>query len=140
MSAANVELQRRWLAAFNARDVEAFVACCHPDVEYHSVFAAVDRAVYSSQDGVRQWWRDVDDAWDEIRIQDEVLFDLGEHVLVYAVLRGRGRQSGADVALPYASVATVRDGLAVYFKTYTDGAEARRDLGVTEDELEPIAP
>jgi hypothetical protein len=34
----------------------------------------------------------------------------------------------------------VRDGLAVYFKTYTDQAEARRDLGVTEDELEPIAP
>jgi hypothetical protein len=33
-----------------------------------------------------------------------------------------------------------RDGLAVYVKHYADRAEAFRDLGVSEDALEPIAP
>jgi hypothetical protein len=28
----------------------------------------------------------------------------------------------------------------VYFKGYTDRAEALRDLGVTEDELRPVDP
>jgi hypothetical protein len=37
MSERNVELQRRALEAFHARDIEAFIACLDPGVEYHSV-------------------------------------------------------------------------------------------------------
>jgi hypothetical protein len=33
-----------------------------------------------------------------------------------------------------------RDGLAVYFASYVDRDQALRDLGVSEDKLEPIAP
>ena len=33
-----------------------------------------------------------------------------------------------------------RDGLIVYFKAYAHKAHALSDLGVSEDELEPIQP
>jgi hypothetical protein len=59
---------------------------------------------------------------------------------MFYVLVGRGRQSGAEVATPLAQVARWRDGLAVYNKVYAHRADALSDLGVSDDELEPIDP
>jgi hypothetical protein len=56
----------------------------------------------------------MEDAWgDEIRVAPEAYFDLGEHTLVFHLMRGRGRQSGAEVTMPMASVVRWRDGLIV---------------------------
>jgi hypothetical protein len=56
------------------------------------------------------------------------------------VLHGRGRHSGAEVATPSAALGRSRDGLIVYMKAYVHREDALRDLGVSEDELEPIEP
>ena len=142
MSQENVELHRRTIETFNARDVEAFVALCEPQIEFHSTFAAVGGGVYHGHDGLRRWFRDFEDVWgDDFQIEAEVYFDLGEQTLLFYVLHGRGKQSGADVALPTAVVARWRDdGLCVYFKAYADREDALRDLGVSAEALEPIAP
>lgn len=42
--------------------------------------------------------------------------------------------------MPVAVVMRWRDGRCVYSKVYTNREDAFRDLGVTEDALEPIAP
>src|ERR1700737_431837 len=139
MSKRNVELTRRWIEAFNARDVEAQIGYCDPTIEFHSAFTAVDGAVYYCHEGLRAWHQDLQEVWgEEIRMEAEAYFDLGEHTLGFYVLRGRGRGSGLEVANPNASVVRWRDGLATYLKAYTDRADALRDLGVSEDELEPI--
>jgi hypothetical protein len=105
------------------------------------LFATVGGAVYCGHDGLRRLFRDFEDVWgDEIGIEPEAYFDLGEHTLVFQVARGRGRQSGAEVAMPYAEVARWRDGLCVYFKGYANREDALRDLGVSKDVLEPISP
>jgi hypothetical protein len=75
----------------------------------------------------------------EIRAELEAFFDLGDDILTFAVLRGRGRQSGVQVALP-AIVTRVRDGLIVYHKGYAHREDALSDLGISEQALEPIAP
>jgi hypothetical protein len=139
----NVELHRRAIEAFNARDIEALVArFFDPSIELHSAFAAIGGAIYHGHDGLRKWHRDLEDAWgDEIRIAPEAYFDLGEHTLVSYVFRGRGRQSGAEVAMPATQVCRWRDGLCVSLKVYASREEALRDLGVSEeDTMEPIAP
>jgi ketosteroid isomerase-like protein len=141
VSNRKVELARRAIAAFNTRDPEATIAYFHPNVELHSVYAAVGGAVYHGHDGLRKYFRDLEDAWgDELRLEPEVFFDLGEQTLAFQVVYGRGRQSGAEVAMPAAHVARWRDGLIVHFKGYTDRKDALRELGVSEDELEPIEP
>ena len=141
MSDQNVERDRRAVEAFNARDMASFLALCDPEFEVHSVFAAVGGAVYYGHDGVRSWWRDLEDAWgDEIRIESEAFFDLGEHTLAFQVLHGRGQQSGVDVAMPSAHVTRWRNGVMVYLKVYVHREDALRDLGVSEEALEPIAP
>ena len=140
MSERNVELTRHFIEAFNARDLEAFIAHYDPSAEFRSVFAAIGGAVYHGHDELPRYFRDLEDAWEEIRIEPEVYFDIGEHTLLYLLFCGRGRQSGAEVAMPVALMARWRDGLIVYMRSYTDREEALRDLGVTENELEPIEP
>jgi hypothetical protein len=137
----NVELLRRVVDAYNARDIEELISYCDPSVEFHSAYAAIGGAVYHGHDGMRSWHRDVQDVWgDETRLEQEAYFDLGEQTLAFYVLRGRGQQSGVEVAMPNALVARWRGGLMVYIKGYVQREEALSDLGVAEDELEPIDP
>jgi ketosteroid isomerase-like protein len=141
MSESNVELHRRYIAAFNVRDLEAFIAYSDPSIEFHSVWAVGGAAVYHGHDGMRRYFGDLAEAWgDEIRLEPEAYFDLGEHTLGFGVTHGRGSHSGAEVAMPMAHVVRWQDGLAVYAKSYTHKEDALSDLGVSEDELEPIDP
>ena len=141
MSEQNVELHRRLNATFNARDIEGALAVCDREIEFHSLFAAVGGAHYSGHEGMRRYFADIDDAWgDELRIEPEAYFDLGEHTLAFYVARGRGPQSGAEVEMPYAQVVRWRDGLIAYYKAYARREDALRDLGVSAETLEPIAP
>jgi ketosteroid isomerase-like protein len=139
----NVELHRRTVEAFNARDIEALIACCDPSCEYHPLFAASfgDVTVYRGHDGLRRWQRDFEEVWgDEIRVEPQACFDLGEHTLMFYVVAGRGRRSGAEVAMSLTQVARWRDGRLVYNKVYAHREDALSNLNVCEGELEPIAP
>jgi ketosteroid isomerase-like protein len=141
VSERNVDRHRRFTAAFNARDVEGAIALCDEQIEFHSLFAAVGGADYGGPDGMRRYFAEIDDAWgEELRIEPEAYFDLGEHTLAFYVAYGRGPQSGAEVRMPYAQVVRWRDGLVVYYKAYAQREDALRHLGVTEKQLEPIAP
>jgi ketosteroid isomerase-like protein len=142
MSEENLEHLRRLFEAYNARDIDAILAHCDPSVEYHSTFAAaVGGDVYHGHEGLRRWHRDLEETWGgEIRAEPEAFFDLGERTLAFLVMRGRGRKSGVDVAMPAAMVNTWRDGLAVLLKVYADRDNALSDLGVSPNELKAIAP
>jgi ketosteroid isomerase-like protein len=141
MSEHNVELHRRVVEAFNTRDIKAIIAYCDPIIEWHSTFAALGGATYHGHDGMRRWHRDLQETWgDEIRLEPEAYFDLGEQTLAFVVLGGRGQRSGVEVTMPTGLVATWRDGLAVYGKAYAQRKDALSDLGVSENELEQIDP
>jgi len=137
----NVELHRRSVAKFNARDAEGYIALADPRIELESIFAAVGGASYHGHDGVRSWFRDLEDAWgDDVRFAVEAYFDLTEQTLAVGVLHGRGGQSGAEVALRGIQAMTWCDGLAVSYKAYTDEHTCLEDLGLSADDLSPIAP
>jgi ketosteroid isomerase-like protein len=141
MAEHNVELYRRLVAAFNARDLDAMLVLIDPNCEWHSAFAGVFGGVYHGHEGLRMWHRDLEESWgDKIRVEPDAYFDLGEHTLAFSVLHGRGQHSGAEVVMPAAHVFRWRDGLIAYFRAYARREEALRDLGVSEDELEPIDP
>lgn len=140
MSEWNVELHRSFNATFSGRDVERAVALCDQQIEFHSLFGAVGGADYSGHGGLRRYFAEIDDAWGEVQIGPEAYFDLGERTLAFMVAHGRGRESGAEVDMPFAQVVRWRDGLVVYYKAYAKREDALRDLGVSETQLEPIAP
>ena len=141
MSEANVELHRRANEAFNSRDVDAYLDFCDPEIELHSAVTVPGGAVYNGHEGVRRWHRDIADAFgDEVSVEPESYFDLGEHTISFHLLHARGQQSGADVEMPAAHLCRWRDGRIVYFKGYSRREDAFKDLGVEENVPEPIAP
>ena len=140
MAEQNVDLHRRLVEAFNARDIEAWIALCDPRVEFHTMMG-VGVAVYHGHEGMRRWHRDLEEAWgDDLRIEPEAYFDLGEQTLAFNLLKGRGRHSGVDVEMAYAQLVKWRGGLMAYFRAYAQREDALNDLGVSEGALEPIAP
>ncbi len=141
MSRQNVEILRRAIDAYNARDVEAFIAYCDPGIELHSAFAAVGGAIYHGHDGMREFFRDLQEVWgDEVRVEPEAYFDLGESTLAFHVLHGRGRGSGAEVEMASALVARYRADLLVYIRAYAHREDAVAELGVSAEALEQIEP
>jgi len=140
MSDSNAKLHRGILEAYNAGDIETFIASCDPRIEFHSTFSVVG-GVYHGRDGIREYFRDLEDAWEsDIHIEAEAYFDVAGHSLACFVVHGRGSHSGAEVAMPLTQVGRWSDGLCVYLKSYPDREDALRDLGVSEDELKPIDP
>jgi hypothetical protein len=97
---ANIELLRGFGDALNARDIEAILAYCDPNIEFHSGIGAI-HGVYHGHDGVHRWHCDNQEVrGEEIRAEPEAVFDLGEHTLTFYVAHGRGQRSGVEVAMP----------------------------------------
>lgn len=141
MSRRNVEVLRVLFAAYNARDIEGFIACCDPGIQLETAFAAVGGEVYHGHAGLRIWHRDVEDVWGgSVHLELEAYFDLRECTLVFYMLHGRGKGSGVEVAMPVALVARWRDGLVVHAKAYAHREDALRDLDVSQDGLDRIEP
>ena len=78
---------------------------------------------------------------DDFHVEAEAFYDLGgEQTLMFYSVHGRGQQSGAVVAMPGAQVGRWRDELLVYAKVYVRREDALKELGVSEDSLEPVVP
>jgi ketosteroid isomerase-like protein len=137
MSRENIAKHRRFVEAFNARDIEGMLAYCDPGIEFHSAFAAVGGAVYHGHAGMRRWHSEFEDVWsDDVHVEVEDWFDLDDRVLSYYVVYGRGRNSGAEVEMPNAMVARWRNGLMVHFRVYAHREDASAGLGLSQDEIE----
>ena len=112
--------------AFNARDVERFVAASTDDVEVESRFSKVFGATYRSRSGVVSWWADLADVWETLAAEFEDSVDIRpDRSVILATLAGRGRESGLDVAEPIALRMHWR-GTRMKQMQYMDRVEAER--------------
>jgi uncharacterized protein len=133
MSQENVELVRQLFDAVARRDSETVLSLYAPDVEWdgsRSRWAEVmpGDAGWYGHEGLRAFFRDYYEMWDDLRDTVEELIDAGEHVVAVVDSRGRGRASGAVVEWgSHASVWTIRDGRivrVVWFRTRAEALEA----------------
>src|SRR6478735_4012758 len=113
MSQENVEAVRRAIDAMNRLDVEALLLLVDPGVEWHMTIQALlggEAAVYHGHEGVREYFRDMDEAFDEVQLDYPDVRDLGERVLALGSFRVRGRGSGAEVNSKAGVLVEMRDG------------------------------
>jgi ketosteroid isomerase-like protein len=110
VSAENVEIARQGYDAFNRGDIDALLDLCAPDIEWH------DRGVFDSQpvlgkDALRAYFELVMDPWEDVRREPEEMIDLGgDQVFAMIRMTARGKESGIEVDVRLADVATIRDG------------------------------
>jgi hypothetical protein len=81
MSEKNVELARRMIGWFNARDTEAAQAHSTDDVEIVPLRAAIEDTVYRGSGAYAAFMADNDESWEELRFDAEALRDAGERVV-----------------------------------------------------------
>lgn len=132
MPAANVEAVRRCTEALNRLDADALREQLSEDVEIVPLRAAMEGTVYRGSRAADEFLADVAESWEDLRLEESEIRDLGEHVLAFGVIKARGRLSGAGFETPMAWVVRFRDGLITSIRTFTDLAAAREEAGVRE--------
>src|ERR1700680_5084884 len=141
MESANVDLTRRFIAAFNARHVDGLIAYSDPSVELHSSFEVVGGGIYHGHwkglAGMAEANRNFLDAWADLRQEAEEYRELDdERVLVLHRFVGRGKRSGLSVAQMQgagAAMFQIRDGKVTGLVHYFDPVRALADLGLAPE-------
>ncbi len=132
MSQENVELARRMVEWFNARDAEAAQAHSTDDVEIVPLRAEIEGTVYRGPGAFAALGADNDESWEELRFDAEALHDAGDRVVAIGQLSARARGTGAEVRARLAMLFEFRGGQVSKGRTYVDVEKALEDAGLSE--------
>jgi ketosteroid isomerase-like protein len=133
MSQENVEKVRRAYDGFNRGDPEAMTTDLAPTFEYVTTGALPDTPpVARGPEGYAEFARWLSDQFDDARVEIHELTDVRDKLVASVTLRGRGRQSGAEVGWRVWHVWTFRDGKVVRGGGFMSRAEALEAVGLRE--------
>jgi ketosteroid isomerase-like protein len=140
MSEENVEVARRlYSLRLDAAGIvrgdyaDIFLDYFHPDVEAVPPLSYPDaESSYRGREGVLRLFRQMDEIWDDWRLEAERFFDAGVRVVVFTRVSGRAKRSGAALAISTAHVLTVRDGRVTRVEAFLDRSEALEAVGLRE--------
>ena len=137
----NADVVRRSLEAFNRRDTSLLFELVDPDVEWVPLKAVLDGDVYRGHDGIRRYLTDVDEDIAGMQVRLEEIVEVGENVVLYGAIVGKGQGSGMDLELPIGWVLRVRDGRVAYLRAYAERADALKAAEDAESGVEqPLGP
>ena len=112
--------------------VAVAVALADPDFEFRSRLTSVEGATYRGHDGVRTYFEDMADAWQEWRIEvSEMAAVRPDAVLADVTFRATGK-SGVDVELRSSAVWVLSSGRIVELHAYPSQQEALEAAGFSE--------
>jgi ketosteroid isomerase-like protein len=133
MSQENVEIAKRWVDAFNRRDLDALMESTVADFAFLPAMAdTIEGNSFQRREGMEAYFGDIDSAWEELRVIYDEYRDVGDRVLALGRIEGRGRGSGAVVETPQGAVMDFRDGKVSSARSYLDPGEALRCVGLAE--------
>ncbi len=137
MSAENLDIVRRVYEAVERRDTASVLELYDPDVEWDASRGTVPgdltgESVYRGHEGLRSWFRQWYEAWDNVEDRCRELIDAGDQVVSVSRMRATGRASGLNVEMPDAvGVWTVRDGKIVRVVWFPSREEALKAAGLS---------
>ena len=106
--------------AINRRDPDGAVAWCHPEIEFLSVLAVSGRA-YKGHDGIREYFKDVESAWDEWHVETHHVESAGDgRVAIVMTMHVRGKESGAALSEKTGHVWTLKEGKLLRNRPYRE--------------------
>jgi len=130
MSQENVETVGRAIAAINARDIDAYLACCTENVELLLPMAGAE---YLGADGVKRFFTDIEDIGPDFRIEVQRVQAIGDnHTLALLRVSSTGRVSGIATAAESANVYDFIDGKISCVRIFLDRDEALKSVGLAE--------
>ena len=104
-----------------------------PEVRFDLSERVFNPGIYEGHDGFRRFVQEIDEVWEDFRIEPLEFIDAGEDkVVVSYLVRGRGKGSGVDVELPSTSVYTLRRGKLIEARMYREHRKALEAAGLQE--------
>jgi ketosteroid isomerase-like protein len=123
--------------AVNRRDVEAFVDCMSPDVEWEDEPPDADpfpglRGTYRGRAEVRAWFEAVVEPWESFHVElEEVIEATNGRVFSGTLLSGRGKASGVEVEVRAWQVLWLTEGKITKRQVFGERDEALEAAGLS---------
>jgi ketosteroid isomerase-like protein len=116
---------RAFADAITARDLEAALEVCHPEIEFSSLMAQLDARPYSGHSGIRRYFREIDLTWEEWRVEVEDLLAAPDgRVVIVMSTHMRGKESGVPFTQRVANVWEFEDEKLLRATLYRDPDKA----------------
>src|SRR3954451_8273186 len=132
MSQENVEVVRRFVEAYNRRDLEGMIELMDPTFEFRSRFVALESVHSASEGFLHTYFEMLDEAYDHFEIVLSEYLDAGAAVLTAGHAEWRRKASGARGETPILPAFWLRAGKVFRADTFTDRAEALEAVGLSE--------
>jgi ketosteroid isomerase-like protein len=120
----DIEVVREVFVAFAGRDIEGVLALVDRDVVFTAVTGGVVGRTepYRGHEGIREYFRDVADVWDELVLTPREFRQVGDAVLVTGKVNARSPARVVSGSTGW--VWRVREGRVVYGHVYPSAADA----------------
>ena len=133
MSQENVELLHRVNDAFNRRDLDAFLALNHAEVEFTPLNAALEGGgPYRGHDELRRWWRNLYEVFPDYGLTAQEVRQVGAVTVSRAHMSGQGIGSAAFTEQTIWQVAEWHDREMTRWCIFQNEAEALEAAGLSE--------
>jgi len=135
MSQENIEVVRRARAAFNREDVRELADLSDDDLEFVSVFTALDSggAIYRGPESWADYFAAMHETWAEWQVEDFRTLDAGDDRAASLFrLVGTGRSSGAPVERAGGMAYWFRNRKIWRLRSYPNPDEALEAVGLRE--------
>ena len=134
MSQRNVELAGQVVDAVVRQDLSRLLELTDPEVEWGSFVARLGEkgASYRGHEGMRQYIRDISDAFEFLRPELDQSIAIGDVVVLLGHLRSRGKGSGAETSTPAGYMVRFREGRVVLMRAFRDPERALQAVGLSE--------
>jgi len=121
---AAIDLVKRSYVAFAEHDLDRVLADMHPDIEWQQAQGLPHGGTYRGLPDVRANIFDPLDRdwWDGFTADPDEFLDAGDQVVVLGRYRGRAKQTGKQLDVPFVHIWTVRDDKAIRFRQFLDTA------------------
>ena len=132
MSEENVEVVRRFYAAWSREEFPGPTELMDPEIEYVNPAGAVEPGTRHGLAAFSTAVEKVFDGWETWEVEPEQFTTVGDQVAVVVRYRARGRGSGVELAGRESALWTVRDGKVVRYAWFHEPADALGAAGVRD--------
>jgi ketosteroid isomerase-like protein len=131
MSLENVEIVKRGISAYNRRDIGAVYEMATPDFQWvPALVTGFEGKGLRGREEMESYFSEVEETWENYHLVIDEFRDLGDRVVAFGRIEGRGRGSGLLIDTPWACVFEFHNGRMSHARAYLDHDEALRAIGL----------
>jgi ketosteroid isomerase-like protein len=132
VSQDNLALAHDVIDAVERRDLDRLIELTDADVEWRSAFVAGTGGVYRGHAGMREYVKDMLDAWEIVRLDVDHEIGVGNIVLFVGRIHYRGKGSGVEAESQSGYMLKFRKGRVVTFRPFQEPESALEAVGLRE--------